>query len=1023
MAADRIEIASRIADARAKVRKRHLENSGCVGAIDRVEIVDVYTCDAGLDLDRLQALAGALANPVTQRALVNQAVAPEHFDWAVEVGFLPGVTDNVGHTAGEILEDLFKTALLPEHGVYSSQVTFLAGDLSREEVEAIAGALANPLIQSVRIKSRRQFEADGGMGTMVPRVHLKATPAADRVLLCEAGDEELAAIGKLGIADPDGTRRGPLALDLTYMKAIQAYFRRQGRDSTDVELESIAQTWSEHCKHTIFADPLDELSEGLFRTCIRGATERIRREKGAADICVSVFTDNSGAVVFDDEHLVTHKVETHNSPSALDPFGGAITGIVGVNRDTIGFGLGARPAINIYGYCFADPDDTRALYKGPDFTQKMLPPRMILEGVIHGVNVGGNNSGIPTPQGFLHFHPSYRGKPLVFVGTIGLIPRTSAGRPAHVKKARPGDLVVMAGGRVGKDGIHGATFSSEAMDAGSPATAVQIGDPITQKKLSDAIVTEARDLGLYDSITDNGAGGLSCSVAEMARECGGCRVQLDMVPLKYTGLAPWEIWCSESQERMTLAVPPEKWKALQDLLARRGVEATVIGQFTDSGRCLVEYHGQTVMDVEMTFLHEGLPPEVRHTTDARAAHPEPEIPPPGDLTDAFLSMLGRLNIASTGFVSRQYDHEVQGGSVVKPLQGRGQVSGDATVTRPLPGSSRGIALSQGLCPTYGQIDAYHMAACAIDTAIRGAVCVGADPDRLALLDNFCWCRSDEPEGLGQLKRAARACYDVAVAYGTPFISGKDSMFNDFNGYDENGRAIRISVLPTLLISSIGVMEDASRAVTLDAKFAGDLVYVLGETFDELGGSEYYAMWAEKQDQEIIGNSVPRVDALKNLNLYRCYFRCLRQGLVASAQSVGRGGLAVALARTAMGGRLGLEVSLKNLPGVDSAGEQEWNENGRGENRRGAGASQEVSPNRLSQNDTALFSESQGRLVVTVAPGNRAAFEKEMADQPHVLIGTVTAEEGITIQGLIGKITVATTVDKALGAYRHTFQDY
>jgi len=1018
MAADRIEIGSRIADARARVRKQRLDGLGIAGAIGRVEIVDVYTCDAGLDPDRLQALTGVLANPVTQQASVNEALSPGDFDWAVEVGFLPGVTDNVGHTAGQILEDLFKITLSPEQGVYSSQVTFLQGRLSRKEVESIAGALANTLIHSVRIKSREQFEADRGMGTVVPRVHLRTAPAADTIPLRQASDEELTAIGKLGIADPDGSRRGPLALNLIDMKTIQTYFRRQGRDPTDVELESIAQTWSEHCKHTIFADPLDEITEGLFRACIRGATETVRRNKGAGDICVSVFTDNSGAIVFDDDHLVTHKVETHNSPSALDPFGGAITGIVGVNRDTIGFGLGAKPVINTYGYCFADPDDARALYKGPDFTQMMLSPRMILEGVVHGVNVGGNNSGIPTPQGFLFFHPSYRGKPLVFVGTVGLIPRISAGRPSHQKQARPGDLIVMAGGRVGKDGIHGATFSSEVMDAGSPATAVQIGDPITQKKLSDAIVKEARDRGLYSSITDNGAGGLSCSVAEMARECGGCRVQLDRVPLKYPGLAPWEIWCSESQERMTLAVPPEDWDALHDLLERRGVEAAVIGEFTGSDRCLVEYHGRTVMDVEMTFLHEGLPPETRRTEDRRPAHPEPEIPPPGDLTTDLLSLLGRLNIASTGFVSRQYDHEVQGGSVIKPLQGRGQVGGDATVTRPLLDSPRGIVISQGLYPTYGRIDTYHMAACAIDTAVRGAVCAGADPDRLALLDNFCWCSSDEPQRLGQLKRAARACYDTAVAYGAPFISGKDSMFNDFKGYDEHGRAVKISVLPTLLISSIGVMEDASRAVTLDAKFPGDLVYVLGETFDELGGSEYYAMWGEKRGREVIGNSVPRVDAEKNLKLYRAYFRCLQQGLIASAQSVSRGGLAAALSRTAMGGMLGLEIDLADLPGSISG--RSARQISASPGKDGVGR---PSPSGISRDDTTLFSESQGRLVVTVAPGNRAAFEKEMEGVPQASIGTVIAGDSITIRGLTGELIVKTTVKAALETYRKTFRDY
>jgi phosphoribosylformylglycinamidine synthase len=991
--ANRIKVISRIPDARAQARKKQLADICLSAKIEDVQLVDVYTTDVELADAQLKEIAATLFSPIVQEAQVDEPGVPHKFDWSIEVGFLPGVTDNVGHTAREMFEDSLKTKFPLLRGVYSSQITFLSGDISAEDVAVIAKSLANPLIQSVRIRGHGEFQATGGMGVGVPRVQLDIKPTADLVNLLTASDEELVVIGKQGIANEDGTRRGPLALDLTYMKAIQSYFRKAGRNPTDVELESIAQTWSEHCKHTIFADPVDEIQDGIFSTFIKGATEKIRQQRGRKDICVSVFKDNSGAIVFDEDHLITHKVETHNSPSALDPFGGAITGIVGVNRDTIGFGLGAKPVVNIYGFCFADPQDNRPLYKGASFTQKMLSPRMIMNGVIHGVNVGGNCSGIPTPQGFLFFDESYRGKPLVFVGTIGLIPRESAGRPAHQKKAQPGDHIVMAGGRVGKDGIHGATFSSEVMDSGSPAAAVQIGDPITQKKLSDAIVKEARDLRLYNSITDNGAGGLSCSVAEMARECGGCFVKLDDVPLKYPGLEPWEIWCSESQERMTLAVPRERWHQFSELMSRRGVEAAIIGEFTSSGRCVVEYDGQRIMDVDMRFLHQGLPSEPRRTEDVRPTHPEPEISPRDDLTETFLSMLSRLNIASFEFISQQYDHEVQGSSVLKPLPGRGRVNGPATVIRPLLHSEKGIAISQGLYPSYSQIDTYHMAACAIDTAIRNVVAVGADLDHLALLDNFCWCSSDEPERLAQLKRAAQACYDYAVAYSTPFISGKDSMFNDFKGYDENGKEIKISVLPTLLISSIGIMEDVTKTVSPDAKFPGDLVYLLGETFDELGGSEYYTMLGDQRGEKYIGNSVPQVDAGRNLKLYRAYFRCLGEGLIASAQSVHRGGLAVALAKTAMGGMLGMEITLENLPGS------------------------------VSGDTLALYSESQGRLLVTICPKNKNTFEKRLKDIPFAQVGTVTSDNRITIQGLTGGSVITTTLEAALRSYRSAFRDY
>jgi phosphoribosylformylglycinamidine synthase len=441
------------------------------------------------------------------------------------------------------------------------------------------------------------------MGHEIPVVHISEKAEADIVNLGVA-DDELQKIGKEGIADTDGTRRGPLALDMASMNVIKDYFiNKEKRNPTDIELESIAQTWSEHCKHTIFAAALDDDTPGgIYKTYIREATVRIRREKGDRDFCESVFTDNSGGITFDDNWIISDKVETHNSPSALDPFGGAITGIVGVNRDSIGFGLGAKPVANRFGYCFANPEDESPLYKNKSEEPRLLSPRRIMEGVVHGVNAGGNTSGIPTPQGFIYFDDRYKGKPLVFVGTIGLMPKTSAGRSSVSKKAMPGDLVVVAGGRVGRDGIHGATFSSEALTSGSPATAVQIGDPITQKKLSDAIIKEARDMGLYNSITDNGAGGISCSVAEMARECGGFNVELERVPLKYPGLSPWQIWVSESQERMTFSVPEAKIDEFILLLKKRGVEATVIGKFNDSGRGVVTYKGKSIFDLDLDFL-------------------------------------------------------------------------------------------------------------------------------------------------------------------------------------------------------------------------------------------------------------------------------------------------------------------------------------------------------------------------------------------------------------------------------------
>ncbi len=990
----RIEVYSTINDHRGGVLKTKLARLGY--RVSAVTTTDNYLVNVELSRDEAESVGRMLANPVTQAFTVNEPFVPARFRYALEVGFLPGVTDNVAHTVRESIEDLLKRRLDPETSVFTSTSYFLEGELSRGEVERIGMELYNPLIQRIKALDAAEYSAAGGMGRALPLVSIHERTEVDEVSL-DLPEAELQRLGREGIPDADGSRRGPLALDMLSLEAIRRYFRNdEKRNPTDIELESIAQTWSEHCKHTIFAARLDELDDGVFRRFIREATMRVRREKGADDFCVSVFEDNSGGIEFDDEYVVSDKVETHNSPSALDPFGGAITGIVGVNRDTMGFGMAARPIANRYGFCFADPFDERPLYRARDEGSKLLSPRRIMEGVIHGVNVGGNCSGIPTPQGFVYFDDRYKGKPLVFVGTVGLLPKKVNGRPSTEKKAMPGDCIVMAGGRVGRDGIHGATFSSEALNSGSPATAVQIGDPITQKKMSDAIVKEAREKDLYHSITDNGAGGLSCSVAEMAKEAGGFEVELEKVPLKYPGLAPWQIWVSESQERMTLAVPPEKCDEFIALMESRGVEATIIGRFTGSTRGIVTYGGKKVFDLDMDFLHNGLPRKNLKT--ARPSKPAivPDFPAPADMTGAFHAMLSRLNIASFEFISTQYDHEVQANSAIKPLHGPGRVNALASVIRPLPDSKKGVVLSQGLYPWYSEIDPYRMAACSIDTAVRNAVSAGGSLKRLALLDNFCWCDSDNPQRLWQLREAAQACYDYAVAYGTPFISGKDSMYNDFRGFDENFNPVSISVPPTLLVSSIGIVADVMLCQTMDFKFDGDYIYVIGLTADETAGTEYAAMTAATNNRPgvLFGSEVPKVDAAANAHLYRAFERALAERLVVSSVSVERGGLGVALARSAMAGMLGVNVDLALVPGGEALRE-----------------------------DVILYSESQGRLLVSVAPANCAAFEEVFADMPCARIGRVTRDGAIMVRGCDGTPVIRSDVAALLGSYRGTFGNF
>ena len=952
----RIALSLKIEDARARKTLHTLQTLFPEAALQDVFIATAYTVDAALSAKEIERAAERLANPVTETYSTATVPTPKDFAYAIEIGYLPGVTDNLGATVQETVEDCIGRTFKDGEAVYSSSFYFLVGNLERKDAEHFAKELHNPLIErsSIYEASTKQFPVT------VAKVALHEAARVDEVNL-DVSDEELVKISKQGIEG-----RGPLALSLEGMKTIRDYFKKEGRNPTDVELEALAQTWSEHCKHTIFADPLDEVKDGLYKHYIKGATEKIRKQKGKKDFCVSVFKDNSGAIAFGRDYLITHKVETHNAPSALDPFGGSVTAIVGVNRDCLGFGLGAKPIANTYGFFVADPHDEHDLFRDREKTQPLLPPRRILEGVVRGINAGGNQTGIPTPLGLVAVHPSYRGKPLVFGGTIGLIPRKVHGKKMYEKKAHPGDYIVMIGGRVGADGIHGATFSSESLSSGSPATAVQIGDPITQKKFSDALVREARDLGLYDSITDNGAGGLSGAVGEMSKESGGCIVDLDKVPLKYHGLAPWQIWISESQERMTLAVPKKNWTKLKKIFDRHDVEATRIGEFTKSGRCTVRYKGKTVMDIKLSFLHDGRPIQMQKSKKVIPPQKKTQAKTP-DLQKTLLEMLARPSIGSISFISQQYDHEVQGTSVTKPLQGKGRVNTDAAVMRPLLDSDRGIVLSHGYAPWYSQVDTYAMAAASIDTAIRNAVCAGASREYLAILDNFCWSSSEKPERLYQLKEAARACYDIAVAYGTPFISGKDSMHNDFRGFTAEGTSVHIAALPTLLVSAIGVIDDVHVATTVDFKRVGDLVYLIGETNDELAASEYSNLLSEKYGHAVsIFGEVPVVEPKKNAKAYDAVSKAIHYGLVASAIGLSRSGLSVALAKSAIAGKLGAEVDLGELPG------------------------------NAKNSDAILFSESQGRMLLSVRRSAQKEFEKTMKGVPCAHIGEVVQVASISM---------------------------
>ncbi|MBP6884584.1 MAG: phosphoribosylformylglycinamidine synthase [Candidatus Pacebacteria bacterium] len=979
MQTTRIDVILTIPDARAKGMMRDFKSHGAKSITD-VVIVDSYITDIPLLPHEVTKVVSSLTNPHIERGFANGKILAKPFSVAIEIAYLAGVTDNVGTTTQETIFDVIGEK---KDGIVSSaRVYVLYGDITDEALSKIKKSLHNPLIERATIVTWKDYMSGNGFSKKVTRVSLYSNAKADKVSL-DVSPDELQKIGTLGIASTDGVRRGPLALSLKDMETIRDYFKGEGRSPTDIEIESIAQTWSEHCKHRIFASPMEGIPDGIYKNYIKRATVEIRKAKGKKDFCRSVFSDNSGIIDFDKNWLVTHKVETHNSPSALDPFGGAITGVVGVNRDAIGTGLGAKPVANMYGFCVGNPTDDRPLYRDAKCSEQMLLPRRILDGVVRGINVGGNSSGIPTPHGFLLTEDRFRGKPLVFAGTVGLLPRKVLGKPSWEKSASAGEYIVSVGNRVGLDGIHGATFSSVALDSGSPATAVQIGDPITQKKFSDAIVKEARDLGLYTSITDNGAGGISCAVAEMAREAGGCAVDLEKVPVKYSGLAPWQIWISESQERITLSVPKSKWNKLEALCKSRGVEATVIGEFTKSGRAVVSWENNVLMDLSLEFLHNGWPRE--ELLVKKGEHSPTPISPKkfGNPEKELLSLLSRPSISSHAYIAEQYDHEVQGSSVLKPIVGRGRVPSPTAVIKPVLRSPFGVLMTSALYPTYGDGDTYNMTSSAIDTAVRQSLVGGASLDAIAILDNFCWSKSDTPESLYELREAGRACYETAVIYGTPFISGKDSMHNDFRGYDKDGKPVAISIPPTILISAIAVMPNALDAVSLDFKKAGDYIFVIGDTHDEFGGTHYGAMVGG------VTKNVPKTDAKKWSTLYKKYSRARKY--TSAGFAVSHGGLGVALAKMSIGGKLGCTADIGKLSGT-------W-----------------TSP------QGALFSESQGRIVCTVSSKNKSAFQKIMGKN-CILLGRVTDDEKIVITQNKKKI-IETSVEKLAGAFNKTFKGY
>ena len=897
----------------------------------------------------------------------------------IEIHLKPGVMDPVAASTEQAIGDMG----LNITGVRTGRRYELEGDLTPVQVETIARKLlANAVIEDVFFAAHTPPEVQGHSY----QLHVTEVPIRE---LDEAGLVRL-------------SKDGDLFLNVTEMKAIQDYFRKLGREPRDIELEMIAQTWSEHCVHKTFRS--DVRVKDLAGNVVREYTNLIKSTVFAATReldkpwCLSVFEDNAGVIEFDDEHAVCFKVETHNHPSAIEPYGGASTGIGGVIRDPMGTGLGAKPVANTDIFCFGMPDmASDAVPKG------VLHPRRVMRGVVGGVRDYGNRMGIPTVNGAVYFDDKYLGNPLVFCGTLGLLPRDKC------RKRRPnqGDVILVVGGRTGRDGIHGATFSSGELTHEHETEfshAVQIGNAITEKKMLDTIL-QARDEGLYTAITDCGAGGLSSAVGEMGEQIGAA-VQLDQVPLKYAGLSYSEIWISEAQERMVLAVPPANLERILKIFRSEGVEATPIGTFgatgeSSGGAKLRLSYGQTVVgELDAEFLAEGLPRPTKEAVYEKVPQPTHLPAPATSLGDTLLKVLAQPNVASKEWIIRQYDHEVQGGSAIKPLVGvKEDGPGDAAVVRPVLGSRKGVVIACGMNPRLGELDPYQSALHAVDEAMRNTVAVGGRLDRTAILDNFCWGNCNKPDRMGSFVQASQACYDAAMAYSVPFVSGKDSLNNEF--VTEDGQTIAIP--PTLLISAISVIDDVGRCVTSDAKAAGNYLFILGRTSGDMGGSHYLLASGLPS-----GNDVPVVDLGTNLRVMGALEHAIAAGAVRSCHDLSEGGLAVAAAEMAFAGGLGVDVNVAALP-TGAAGASPV-----------GGASVTVGGASGAVGDVAaLFNESAGRFLVEVAADRYDAFMRLVKDCPFGELGRVT-DTGRIVLRRNGTILTDVSLADAKAAWQGTF---
>jgi len=947
-----IEITKKGDNPETIILKNNILDLGNKGFKD-LEIVYIYYLSGNILKQDVEKIANQyICDPVSDRFKIRKPEGTKirQQNNSIEIVYKPGVMDTTAESIKESLSDLkYKDSIIKTAKQY-----IFSGTVSLNTIKNIAQDLFyNPLIQQPIPEKFYSSFVKYSADTKQVKVQYINILGKNRRELQEISVSRL------------------LALNTDEMLALQKYYKGLGRNPTDIELETFAQTWSEHCKHKTFAADITfddgknkHIIHGLLKSYIRKVTKELNRKW-----CLSVFEDNSGVIEFDNKYGISFKVETHNHPSALEPYGGAATGIGGVIRDCLGTGLGAKPILNTDVFCFAPPDMPKE--KVPS---GVLAPKRIIKGVVGGVRDYGNRMGIPTASGAVYFDEGFVANPLVYCGTIGIIPRNKI-----KKKIIPGDIIVLIGGRTGRDGIHGVTFASLELDGESKqisSGAVQIGNPIEEKKVADAMLV-ARDLNLFNATTDCGGGGLSSAVGELGK-CGAI-VNLDKVPLKYAGLSYTEIWISEAQERMILFVPKAKLRKFLDVCKMHNVEASSIGVVTNTSTLQLRYHNKEVGNIDLKFLHDGLPKRtlfagfytIKDSVGQGFSLANLKVCPTfsekkQSYNKTVLQLLKSYNIASKEWVIRQYDFEVQGKTSIKPFAGKtNNGPSDACVIQPVPDSKKAVVISCGLAPQYDK-DAYWMAASAIDEAVRNLVAVGGDPDKTAILDNFCWGNPEKPEILTGLVQACQACYDIAKVYGTPFISGKDSLYNEYKSV----KGEKISIPSTLLISAISVMPDIEKTATMDFKRADELIYLIGKTYAEF--------------------NAPKVNPRQGIKIFQAVHQAIKSGLISACHDLSEGGLAVALAEMCFASGVGVEIYLKRLmkPQISRIS-----------------TDFSLDPSNQSNpwlNNVFLFSESNTRFLVSVSKQNKTKFESIMKNLPYAEIGKTTSSDIMKILGINDK---------------------